>query len=93
MNDADLNENIAQHAETAENQLPREYRFQNDEAHLYPSRWWFASSAFPMIAGTLGPVASAFSICALARPWRQRLVPGNNVTEAGFVPDPPWQGF
>lgn len=90
MNDADLNENIGEHAENAENQLPKEYRFQNDEVHLYPSRWWFASSAFPMIAGTLGPVASAFSICALARPWRQQLVPGGDITKAGFFPDPPW---
>ena len=53
-------------------------------------RWWFASSAFPLIAGTLGPVASAFSICALVRPWRQRLAPGADVTEAPFVTDPPW---
>ncbi|KAK8084965.1 hypothetical protein PG997_006236 [Apiospora hydei] len=39
-------------------------------ANSKSSRWWFASSAFPMIAGTLGPVASAFSICALVQtPW------------------------
>lgn len=43
-----------------------------------------------MIAGTLGPVASAFSICALVRPWRQRLLGGANVAEAPFLPDPPW---
>lgn len=90
MNDADLGDNVAHHAEVAESQLPREYRFQNDEAHLQPSRWWFASSAFPMIAGTLGPVASAFSICALVRPWRQHLKSGANVAEAPFLDDPPW---
>ncbi|KAM0331418.1 hypothetical protein ACHAQA_003091 [Verticillium albo-atrum] len=54
------------------------------------SRWWFASSAFPMIAGTLGPVASAFSICALARPWRQYKPPGTSIVDAAFVPDPDW---
>ncbi|KAK1759579.1 outward-rectifier potassium channel TOK1 [Echria macrotheca] len=62
----------------------------HDHPHLDPSRWWFASSAFPMIAGTLGPVASAFSICALVRPWRQYLPPGTDIDSAGFVPDPVW---
>lgn len=62
----------------------------NDEAHLDPSRWWFASSAFPMIAGTLGPVASAFSICALVRPWRQHFPPGSDIDKAVFVDDPIW---
>lgn len=63
---------------------------QNDEAHLDPSRWWFASSAFPMIAGTLGPVASAFSICALVRPWRERFPPGSDIDKAPFIEDPIW---
>lgn len=43
-----------------------------------------------MIAGTLGPVASAFSICALVKPWRQSYPPGTDVTTAPFIPDPPW---
>lgn len=54
------------------------------------SRWWFLSTAFPMIAGTLGPVASAFSICSLVEPWRQQLVPGGNVQDAVSIPDPSW---
>ncbi|PSR79461.1 hypothetical protein BD289DRAFT_94400 [Coniella lustricola] len=62
----------------------------NDEAHLDPSRYWFASSAFPMIAGTLGPVASAFSVCALVRPWRQFLAPGTSIDTATFINDPIW---
>lgn len=62
----------------------------NDEAHLDPSRWWFASSAFPLIAGTLGPVANAFSICALVRPWRQKFPPGSDLDKAEFVTDPIW---
>ncbi|KAK7931399.1 hypothetical protein PG985_002111 [Apiospora marii] len=55
------------------------------------SRWWFASSAFPMIAGTLGPVASAFSICALVQYWRKHILPGSDVTKAVFdLRDPIW---
>ncbi|UZP40362.1 hypothetical protein NXS19_008178 [Fusarium pseudograminearum] len=52
--------------------------------------WWFLSTAFPMIAGTLGPVASAFSICSLAEPWRQSLVPGADIQSAVDIPDPSW---
>lgn len=43
-----------------------------------------------MIAGTLGPVASAFSICALVKQWRMHIPPGADVTKADFVPDPSW---
>lgn len=43
-----------------------------------------------MVAGTLGPVASAFSICALTRPWRQSYPPGSNIQDAAFIPDPKW---
>lgn len=43
-----------------------------------------------MIAGTLGPVASAFSICALVKNWRQHILPGSDVTKAVFIPDPTW---
>ena len=43
-----------------------------------------------MIAGTLGPVASAFSICALVKPWRQSYPPGTNIDTALFISDPPW---
>jgi potassium channel subfamily K len=64
--------------------------FDKDYAHYISSRRWFASSAFPMIAGTLGPVASAFSICALVRPWRQMWPPGSDVDTAMYIPDPSW---
>ncbi|KAF4831521.1 Outward-rectifier potassium channel TOK1 [Colletotrichum tropicale] len=91
MNDADLGDNIEQRvAQSEQAKAQRDKRFQNDDAHLDPSRWWFASSAFPMIAGTLGPVASAFSICALVRPWRQHFPPGTDIDAATFVPDPKW---
>ncbi|KAH6887561.1 hypothetical protein B0T10DRAFT_489969 [Thelonectria olida] len=90
MDDGNLGEVIEEEAEFVESCVERERKFANDDTHLSPSRWWFASSAFPMIAGTLGPVASAFSICALVRPWRQRLVPPASITDAPFVVDPAW---
>ncbi|GKT57860.1 potassium channel [Colletotrichum tofieldiae] len=91
MNDADLGDNIDERIGQLEESKPqRDKRFANDVAHLDPSRWWFASSAFPMIAGTLGPVASAFSICALVRPWRQHYPPGTDIAAAAFVEDPKW---
>lgn len=43
-----------------------------------------------MVAGTLGPVASAFSICALVRPWRQNYHKGDDIDTATFIKDPPW---
>ncbi|KAH7109404.1 hypothetical protein B0J13DRAFT_314906 [Dactylonectria estremocensis] len=89
-NDADLGGNIDQEAQVTKSHPSRGKRFPNDDAHLEPSRWWFLSSAFPMIAGALGPVASAFSICSLAEPWRQHLVPGGDIQDATSVPDPMW---
>ncbi|KAI1419648.1 hypothetical protein F5Y12DRAFT_776724 [Xylaria sp. FL1777] len=96
MEDANLNENIAQHTEVVDDALGEN----NEDTHNHTrhaeeiyhehARWWFASAAFPMIAGTLGPVASAFSICALVKPWRQRMPPGSDITKAVFIDDPPW---
>lgn len=43
-----------------------------------------------MVAGTLGPVANAFSICALVRPWRQVVPAGTTKSDGSFVKDPPW---
>ncbi|KAG6040728.1 hypothetical protein E4U41_007289 [Claviceps citrina] len=90
------NANVTEHhiKETISRQsqkpVSQELRFQNDTAHLVPSRWWFASSAFPMIAATLGPVASAFSICALGSKWRQYIPPGKSIDQATFIDDPAW---
>ncbi|KAL6890866.1 voltage-gated potassium channel [Trichoderma evansii] len=68
----------------------RRTKIENDNAHLEPSRWWFLASVFPMIAGTIAPVASAFSICALVAPWRQHLSPGQQPDQAPYIPDPAW---
>lgn len=62
----------------------------NDLDHVDSSCWWFASAGFPMIAATLGPVASSFSILALIKPWRQAYPPGTDVDTAPFIPDPAW---
>ncbi|KAF4452702.1 hypothetical protein F53441_4509 [Fusarium austroafricanum] len=90
MDDGNLGDNIQEEIEAVEESVSHDRRIANDDAHLAPNRWWFASSAFPMIAGTLGPVASAFSICALVRPWRQQLSPGKHPKEAVFIVDPVW---
>ncbi|KAH6955671.1 hypothetical protein BKA56DRAFT_563557 [Ilyonectria sp. MPI-CAGE-AT-0026] len=90
MDHTDLGKNIDQEAPVVETCSSRGKIFKNDDAHLEPSRWWFFSSAFPMIAGTLGPVASAFSICSLVQPWRQHLVSGGDIQEAPFVANPSW---
>ncbi|KAK0739121.1 hypothetical protein B0T21DRAFT_435635 [Apiosordaria backusii] len=90
MNDAS-GERIDDHVRAADpggKKLPKQQ--EHEQLHLDPSRWWFASSAFPMIAGTLGPVASAFSICALSRPWRQSYLPGSDPDAAPFIKDPTW---
>ncbi|EGY14309.1 potassium channel [Verticillium dahliae VdLs.17] len=104
MNDPDLDARIEDHVNEYQGEKSQsqdysndqsqekqdEVRFENDGFHMTPSRWWFASSAFPMIAGTLGPVASAFSICALVRSWRQHRPPGTSISDAKFVADPEW---
>ncbi|KAI1141549.1 voltage-gated potassium channel [Hypoxylon sp. FL0543] len=93
MDDADLGENIGEQSQAidgSEDGGDGHEGMMSDQIHLDPSRWWFASAAFPMIAGALGPVASAFSICALVKYWREHIPPGSDVTKAVYVPDPPW---
>ncbi|KAJ6541976.1 hypothetical protein DFH09DRAFT_1393166 [Mycena vulgaris] len=46
-------------------------KLQQDEdeeevGYFQPKRWWFTSTAFPLIAETFGPLANFFSICALS---------------------------
>ncbi|KAF2397489.1 voltage-gated potassium channel [Trichodelitschia bisporula] len=54
------------------------------------SRWWFASTACPLIAGTFGPMANAFSICALVEPWRASIPEGSSENHGEPVKDPGW---
>ncbi|KAK3998324.1 outward-rectifier potassium channel TOK1 [Cladorrhinum sp. PSN332] len=78
------------HSEPDGKKLPQKKEDEHDQSYLNPSRWWFVSSAFPMMAGTLGPAATAFSICALSKSWRQDFPPGSNVDDATYVDDPSW---
>lgn len=54
------------------------------------SRWWYASTAFPLVAGTFGPMASAFSICALVVHWRVHIPPGAAEQNGVPIDDPKW---
>jgi potassium channel subfamily K, other eukaryote len=35
---------------------------EEEQSYLIPARWWYASTASPLAAGTFGPIASAFSM-------------------------------
>ncbi|KAB8293839.1 hypothetical protein EYC80_009320 [Monilinia laxa] len=92
MNVAGLDESIYQDANDVESQQynERDKTKDDEDAFLEPSRWWFASTAFPLVAGTFGPMASAFSICALVVRWRVS-IPLGGVEEHGiYIDDPKW---
>ena len=63
---------------------------QDLRSFLMPTRWWYASTAFPLIAGTFGPMANAFSICALVENWRVQIPPGGTEEHGIDIPDPHW---
>ena len=74
---------------------PREYATKDErdaeDDFLAPARWWFITTLFPLLAGTFGPVATAFSICALAQSWRIVADPNNSTEQQGSgVSDPSW---
>lgn len=58
-----------------------------DSQQSLKARWWLASTAYPLTAGTFGPMASAFNVCCLAQTWR--MVPDSG---GGYlnIPDPKW---
>ncbi|KAA8571916.1 hypothetical protein EYC84_001865 [Monilinia fructicola] len=61
-----------------------------------PQDWWVASTAFPLIAATIGPLANVLSISALVTKWRANL-PDNGQLPLGSdengvgIPDPEWE--
>ncbi|KAK3114713.1 hypothetical protein LTR53_006724 [Teratosphaeriaceae sp. CCFEE 6253] len=63
---------------------------EEEEDYREPSHWWFASTASPLIAGTFGPMANGFSVCALATTWRVYIPPLNTEEHGTPIPDPPW---
>ncbi|KAH8884795.1 voltage-gated potassium channel [Thozetella sp. PMI_491] len=68
-------------------------RGRNDDL---PQRWWFASTAIPLVAATVGPLSSMLSIAALVSPWRLTL-PDNGELPDGAdnngvgIADPRWE--
>jgi potassium channel subfamily K len=54
-----------------------------------PQDWWFASTAIPLLAATLGPMANVLSIAALATSWRACIVKG---IEANAALQCDWSG-
>ncbi|KPI44668.1 Outward-rectifier potassium channel TOK1 [Cyphellophora attinorum] len=61
-----------------------------EQNYLIPTRWWYASTACPLAAGTFGPMANAFSICALVENWRVYVPPGGSADHGIDVKDPRW---
>lgn len=60
-----------------------------------PQNWWFASTAIPLLAATIGPLANVLSIAALVTKWRVQLPNNGQLPEgkddAGIdIPDPHW---
>ncbi|MCJ1393861.1 Potassium channel [Xylographa bjoerkii] len=91
MNDPGLDKPISDDAKNLERQEEEEEdEMQDDQTYMDPSRWWFASTAFPLLAGTFGPIASAFNICALVQHWRVSIPPGGTEEHGIDVPDPSW---
>nr|POF20121.1 outward-rectifier potassium channel tok1 [Quercus suber] len=55
-----------------------------------PIHWWMMSSLFPLIAGTFGPMASTFNICAIAIDWRVIVDSASEEAEGMKITDPRW---
>lgn len=89
ISNADLE--IAKH--TAPSTTEEQDRKKNSDQQLHhaqSARWYYASTVFPLLAGTFGPMASAFSVSALVTKWRLNLpVPGDYLG-AVDIPDPRW---
>lgn len=60
-----------------------------------PQKWWFASTAIPLLSATIGPLANVLSIAALVSKWRDRLPNNGQLPEGSDVygtgiADPKW---
>jgi potassium channel subfamily K, other eukaryote len=98
MNDPGLHEPIADGAKAVESKYndfqSSESGSMNEEeeekSFLLPARWWYASTAFPLLAGTFGPMANTFSVCALVQYWRVEIPPGGTEEHGIDIKDPKW---
>ncbi|KAF2709660.1 voltage-gated potassium channel [Pleomassaria siparia CBS 279.74] len=93
MNDLDVDDTMQEAAQDVEHNGDKDGRQEAQEEEndfLDPNRWWFASTACPLIAGTFGPMANAFSVCALVEKWRVYIPPGGDEDDGLTVEDPKW---
>jgi potassium channel subfamily K len=62
------------------------------EGYFVPIYIWCASIIFPLCAGSFGPMASAFGVCALAGSWRIDDVTKatDNMLVGAEIKDPKW---
>jgi potassium channel subfamily K, other eukaryote len=97
MNDPGLDEPINSASEQVKEQNPLEDDDNSDmdeeeeeQNFLLPAKWWYASTVFPLSAGTFGPMANAFSICALVENWRVSIPPGGTEEHGIDITDPRW---
>ena len=91
--DPGVDEGIKESANDVQGDKAESQHEKEEEAdYAQPSHWWFASTACPLLAGTFGPMASGFNICALVHEWRQTIPPGlHAIEEEGHtIPDPEW---
>ncbi|RMZ82601.1 hypothetical protein DV738_g1559, partial [Chaetothyriales sp. CBS 135597] len=64
---------------------------EDEDNFLQPTRWWYASTVFPLVAGTFGPMANTFSICALVENWREYVPAGaTSADNLVRIQDPRW---
>ncbi|KAM3077174.1 Potassium channel [Clarireedia jacksonii] len=71
------------------------FKFRGETDNL-PQNWWVASTAIPLVAATIGPLANVLSISALVTEWRADLpdngqLPGGTDENGVGIPDPQWQ--
>ncbi|KAK5162867.1 uncharacterized protein LTR77_011124 [Saxophila tyrrhenica] len=55
-----------------------------------PIHMWVIATLFPLTAGTFGPMASMFNICAIAIPWRLIVNPESTQSNGTHIGDPKW---
>lgn len=55
-----------------------------------PIHMWVITTLFPLMAGTFGPMASMFNICAIVVPWRVIVNPANDQANGRHITDPTW---
>ncbi|CAN9263367.1 unnamed protein product [Alternaria sp. RS040] len=84
MNDPGLDEPATEAAQDVNNRVHAE----DDQAEQEEREYLDPTS--PLIAGTFGPIANGFSICALVEKWRVYIPPGSDEGHGSKITDPKW---